>query len=376
MTINKLNKKRFIRDLSKLVSFKTITSDVVENAKALDFIRSRISKKAVIDRITNNEVESLIASNKRDKSPDICFLVHSDVIAGKPNQFKISIKDGVAFGRGVSDMKFSIPIGYTLLNALIEDKSKISFTLVVTTDEETGGFNGAAYLAGRYGLKPKILIVPDGGDGLVFVDKAKGVCALRIDSIGKPAHSSRIWDGKNALEPLVRLCGSVLSRYGKNNRRESWKTTANIGKLQGGVSANQVCPEAYAILDFRFPETTTFEAIFDEVSAMARNIDRTLKVSVYSRGEPTAVDVNLPIVKSFISSFENIYGRRIKIKGTYGASDARHFAKLKSPILMIKPKGGDIHGDRENVDIDSCLLFYKAIRDFILNLEKIGAKHW
>jgi len=374
--MNKSRKDRFIEDLSTLVSFKTVTSDAAENAKALDFIQSKIDKKAIVERLENNGVELLIASNKGGKSPDICFLVHADVVAGKPSQFKMTIKNGVAYGRGVSDMKFSIPIGYSLLNGLIADKSKISFAFVITTDEETGGFNGAAYLAGRYGLRPKILIVPDGGDGLVFVDKAKGVCALRIDSTGKPAHSSRIWDGKNALEPIVRLCGTVLSRYARNNRRESWKTTVNIGKLQGGISANQVCPEAYVILDFRFPETTTFKAILDEVSVTAKEIDSSLKVSVYSRGEPTAVDVNLPIVKSFIKSFEDTYGMKIKIKGTYGASDARHFAKLNAPILMIKPEGGDMHGDNENVDIDSCLLFYEAVKKFLNKLEKNEAKHW
>src|ERR1035437_906944 len=157
-----------------------------------------------------------------------------------------------------------------------------------------------------------MLVVPDGGDDLIFISKAKGVCALRIDSKGIPAHSSRIWDGKNALEPLVSLGDIVLKRYKQNNKKESWKTTVNIGKLQGGVSANQVCPEAFAILDFRFPETTSFKNIFDEVSSIAKKIDPKLKISVYSKGEPTSVDCGLPIVKRFIKSFENTLGKKIE----------------------------------------------------------------
>lgn len=367
--MKKLNKKEFIDDLSTLVSFRTLTSDVDENRHALDFIQTKINKKAYIKRIINNNSEVLIASNVDTKKPDVCFMVHVDVVAGRPDQFKMKIKKGVGLGRGVSDMKFSIPIGYFLLNNVIETKSKLAFSFVVTTDEETGGFQGAHFLANKYGFKPKALIVPDGGDDFVFIEKAKGVCGLRIDSKGKPAHSSRIWNGKNALEPLIKVCSEVLRRYEKNNKRESMKTTVNIGKMQGGVSLNQVCPEAFCSLDFRFSETTSFEKIFEEVSEIARKIDPTLKISFSSKGMPTFVDVKKPIVKKFIKSFENELSRKVAIKPAYGASDARHFAHQNIPVLMLKPNGGDIHGDNENIDIDSCLLFYKALQTFLGELK-------
>jgi len=372
-----LAKEQFTEDLSRLVSFKTLTTDIDQNRKALDFIESKISKKAIVKRIKNGNAESFIASNIDTRDPDVCFLVHADVVAGKPAQFKMTIKKGIAYGRGVSDMKFSIPMGYALLNELIERKSDISFAFIVTTDEETGGFEGAAYLAKQYKLRPKVLIVPDGGDDLIFVNRSKGVCALRIDATGIPAHSSRIWDGKNAFEPIIALCSAVLKRYKKNNLKESWKTTVNIGKVQGGISANQVCPEAYAVLDFRFPETTTFKAIRGEVSALAKKIDPSLKISTHSIGSPTSVDTKDPIVNMFIRCFEKSAGKKIRIKGTYGASDARHFADLNIPILMIKPIGGDIHGDNENINIDSCLLFYLALQDFLGELEqKKSELHW
>lgn len=366
--MKKLSRKQFIEDLSKLISFKTLTSDIEENKKALGFIESKINPKAIIKKIKNGNTECLIASNRDTRNPDVCFLVHVDVVAGKPRQFEMKVKKNVAHGRGVSDMKFSIPIGYSLLNELIETKSDLSFAFVVTTDEETGGFQGAAFLAEQYTFKPKLLIVPDGGDNFVFVNKAKGVCALRIDSIGKPAHASRIWDGKNALEPLVRLCNEVLNRYAKNNQKESMKTTVNIGKMEGGISVNQVCPEAYCTLDFRFPDTTSFQEVFSEVKALAEKIDPSLKVSVYSSGAPTSVDKNNPVVKLFIKNIENTIGRKVEIKPTYGASDARHFAHLSAPVLMIKPNGGDIHGDNENIEIDSCLQFYEAALIFLKEL--------
>ena len=58
-----LEKKQYIQDLSKLIAVKTLTSDSAQNRKALDFIVSKINKRAVIKRIKNDGVEILIASN-------------------------------------------------------------------------------------------------------------------------------------------------------------------------------------------------------------------------------------------------------------------------------------------------------------------------
>ena len=360
-----LTRERFITDLSRLVSLNTLTSDIESNTKALDFIQSKVDAGAIIKRIKNGKAQILIALNQDTKKPDFCYLVHADVVTGKPEQFKLDIKGGFAYGRGVSDMKFSIPIGYAILNNLISTKTPLSFALVVTTDEETGGYEGAQFLAKQYGFRPSFLIVPDGGDNFEFIDKAKGVCSLKISSKGIPAHASRPWDGKNAIDPLIKVCNEILKKYESNNRKETWKTTANIGIISGGLSANQVCAEASVVIDFRFPQTLTSNVIKREVLNIIGKIDKNLTITENSVGNPTYVDVSNPTVKRFIKCLEKELGRKIKIRGTYGASDVRHFADFGIPVLMIKPNGGDIHGDNENIDIDSCLTFYRGVLDFL-----------
>ena len=364
-----LSKKEFTQDLSKLVSFETITSNAEQNKKAIDFIVSKINSKAIVKRIINNESEILIASNTDKNNPDVCFLVHVDVVAGRPDQFSMKVKNNVAYGRGVSDMKFSIPIGYSLLNEMIEQESKLSFSLIVTSDEETGGFNGAQFLSKKYGLKPKILIVPDGGDDLIFVNKSKGVCQLQITSCGRPAHSSRIWEGRNAVEPIIKLCNEILKKYGKNNKKETWNTTFNISKISGGISTNQVCDKAEASFDFRFPENTSYKEIKNEVSVIAKEISSDLSVKLLSYGNPTFVEEKNETVALFVKTFGESFKKQIKITGTHGASDARHFTSFNIPILMIKPMGGDIHGENENINIDSCITYYSALKSFMQKLE-------
>ncbi len=259
-------------------------------------------------------------------------------------------------------MKFSIPLGVALLN---EAKSKnIDFCLMITTDEEVGGFEGAKYMADK-GFSPKVFIVPDGGDNLTFVNKAKGICQLRLVSKGVPAHASRPWQGKNAIDSLVIVAAELLKIYEKNSLNENWETTMNIGTINGGISTNQVCPEAEMKLDFRFPETDTIERINTMVEEIVNKLGLEIEVSRMSTGLPTATNMEDPEVKKYLSVMREVFGKEIIVRETYGGSDARHFALLKSPVMMHKPIGGEIHSDDEWVDVDSVMTFYEGLRKYL-----------
>lgn len=358
-----MNKNIFIRQLKKLISLETVTGNIEENSKTLDYIVSIIDSKAKIKRIKNKNAEILIAGNTDVLNPDFCYMVHVDVVAAKSEQFKMKQKGDKLFGRGVSDMKFSIPLGIDVLNNLVKNED-IKFTFVATTDEEIGGFEGAKYLSENLKFKPKCLIVPDGGDNLNFVEKAKGVCQILIESTGKPAHASRPWMGKNAIDPLIKLASELIKKYGKNSIEENWNTTLNIGQIEGGISTNQVCSSAIMKLDFRYPETDSIERISTEVKDLALKIDKDLKISLMSTGLPTFTNINDPIVKKFIESMEKVFESKIKIDRTFGASDARHFSKLNIPVLMFKPIGGEIHSDNEWVSLSSCMKFFEGLKMF------------
>ncbi len=360
-----LTKPNFLTQLERLVSFKTLPGEVESNARALDYIQSLLSPKAKVKRLKNGQAEILLAGNTSSKTPQFGYLVHVDVVAGSPGMFKMKQENGQVFGRGVSDMKFSIPLGVALLNELIAAESQTSFSLAITTDEESGGFEGAKYLADDFGWQPAVLIVPDGGDNMNFVDRAKGVAQFEIISRGKSTHASRPWQGKNALPALSQLVVELEHRYGQNSLRENWDTTLNFGTLNGGISTNQVCDFASLKIDFRYPESTSFEEIETELQTLARKIDPKLEIKRLSYGLPTFTDVKHPEVRRFLQILGDKYGKKIKIKPTYGASDARHFAQFGMPVLMIKPLGGEIHSENEWLDLESTMVFYQGLREYL-----------
>lgn len=367
-----MNKQSFIKQLRELVAFETVTGNVEENSKALDFVERLLSKELLIKRFQNKDTEILIAGNKDILSPDLCYLIHMDVVSAKPEMFDTCVKEDKIYGRGVSDMKFSIPIGIELVNYVASNRFDISFAFVITTDEETDGSKGCGYLVEKLGFKPKTLIIPDGGDNLNFVNKSKGVCWLEIKSVGSQAHASRPWMGKNAIEPLTILASKLIKIYGKNSKKENWNTTMNIGQINGGISVNQVCNEASMKLDFRFPDTDSAKNITNTVKRLAKETDTCLIINVLSQTDPTFTDTNSKIVKNFIESLEKTYKTRVLITPTYGASDASHFGKQKVPILMIKPIGGEIHSEDEWISISSCLKFCDGLKLFV---DKMGTNN-
>lgn len=363
-----MKKDIFIHDLEKLVGFPTLTGQPEGFQEAMQFIQEQIDPRAHITLIPNNNEPILLASNKPTRSPDVLYLVHADVVAAQPHQFSMQVKDDIAYGRGVSDMKYSIPVGYGLLNELIENNSELSFMVAITSDEERGGFKGAGYLADEYQLSPRLLIVPDGGDNFVLINKSKGVCQLRVEMKGKPAHSSRTWLGENALVPIVRLTSRLLDEYEDANNREGWHTTMNLGKLEGGASITQVAAEAHLDLDFRFPpEHDSVDSLTQKVTALAREVDPKLNVEVLATGVAPFTDTKHPALQLFAQILSQQLGRSIETKGGYGSHDGRHFSKHGVPFIMTKPEGGDIHGDNEYINIDSVILFYEVLLQFLNN---------
>lgn len=361
--LKKMNRDEFVEQLKKLTSFTGLAGDVEENRKALDYVAELAVGGVKMERFQNGNAEVLMMfSSEIKKDPDYCYMVHMDVVAGRSDQFVMRVEGDKLIGRGTCDMKFSIPIGIALLNEAVS--KGIDFCVMITTDEEIGGFEGAKKAADD-GFAPKVLIVPDGGENLNFVDRAKGVCQLKIVASGKPAHASRPWLGNNAIEPLMLLGCELLKKYGESNKSESWKTTMNIGTINGGISTNQVCPLAEMKLDFRYPETDSIKNIEEEVRRLADKLGISIEISKLSTGLPTFTDVDDPIVKKYLSVMEKTFGKKITVKPTYGASDARHFAHLKCPVIMHKPLGGEIHSDDEWVSLESCMKFYQGMREFL-----------
>jgi glutamate carboxypeptidase len=182
----------------------------------------------------------------------ILLLGHADTVFA-PNTFEGFREDeDWVYGPGVCDMKGGLVIAYEALRLLSEQNNTainhIDFLLV--SDEEIGSDDSkqlSAKLAKDYDA---CFVFEAAGERGEVVTGRKGVGTFTANIQGKGAHAGvRYAEGINAnLEAAIKVQKlSELMDLSKG-------TTVNVGKMQGGIGANTVSPEASLLFEIRYTQ--------------------------------------------------------------------------------------------------------------------------
>jgi succinyl-diaminopimelate desuccinylase len=351
-----MNTKGIIILAKKLISCKTV-NDQKEFDKCFKIIEEFFdSPKFKIKKFVFNGKKSLIISNQETKQPKVMFYGHIDVVSAPDKMFKPKISSGKLCGRGASDMKGVLAAEMVLMKNLVLSGFSESIALLVVSDEEVGGFDGAKMIIEKEGYRPSVVVIPDGGDNWRMVDAEKGVYWLEITAKGKTAHGSRPWLGDNAGEKLMEKYFEIKRQFKLAKNEKDVLPTINLGKMEGGLSLNQVMGEAKIYLDIRYPSPFTEKMIKEKIKKI-------LGADFEIRGLETALPANNPInkyskfLKEILIEQNGIQPEEII---SCGASDARFFRYKKIPALVFKPVCGDQHGDAEWINIKSLSEFYEV----------------
>jgi acetylornithine deacetylase/succinyl-diaminopimelate desuccinylase-like protein len=347
--------KELVTILAKLVSFETTPGKVEEIGLCFDYIDKELSFYPFHKQtFLHNGVESRIWSTSKAKKTEYILNAHIDVVPGEEKLFKLKKAGDKVSGRGVSDMKYSVALYIIALRSLYKKFKKLpSIAIILTSDEEVGGFNGVKHILTQ-GYRANIAFVPDGGENNNIVENAKGVIQLDIISKGQDAHGARLWEGKDSIEPLIKTLLKIRKEY-PFPVKKVWKTTINLGKINGGVQTNQVASQTVASLDIRYVPSEKPVQILKAISNHLGNCS--LKENI--RGSAFSINRNNLYVK--------IWGGLLKSKFINEdiASDARHFTSAGITAIVSKPIGGLIHNSGEWSSIASCLNFGHAIEEFL-----------
>jgi len=352
--------------LDKLVTFKTLSADHVACREALIWIKEQIIDLPLhISLFESEGFPSLIITSRKTKSPKLWLQAHLDIVPAPDELFKARYKGSKMFARGTYDMKYATACYIQLLRDIGNDLPNYDFGVMITTDEEIGGFNGVAKLLNS-GYSSKLCFLPDGGDSWCFQESAKGILQLKIEATGKSSHGSRPWEGENAIEILVSFLQEIKELFSKEpcDDKSHYHNSINVGKISGGEATNQVPNLASANLDIRFIPETNSKKIFSDIS----------KIAAMNKNISVSKTVDEPAIKTdkknkHIKLFSKIVLDKYKIKTgftkSHGSSDARHFAKHNIPTVLIRPVGGSIHSDLEWIDTKELDKFYGALKEFV-----------
>jgi len=238
--------------------------------------------------------------------------------------------------------------------------------LMITSDEEVGGFYGVNMLLNQVNWSCDLAIVPDGGERLGrIVIEEKGIIQLKIAAKGKSAHGSRPWLGINAIEKLFDEYRKITHLF--DNTGKTWAPTCSLNVINAGKAVNQVPEYAEAKLDIRYPSLINPDELFEKIKSMTQ-----LELEKIKEANPMIIDPNNKYLQKMIEITKKNINKEVVLCKEEGASDARFFSAKNIPVIMFSPENfNSAHSTNERVSITELKLFHEILNEFIKSSDEL-----
>lgn len=215
---------------------------------------------------------------------------HSDVVptdgqAWTSDPYTLTERDGLLYGRGVTDMKGFDAVAINALAALVAQPLSTPVHVGLTHDEEVGCIGAQPFVDAMKaaGVLPDIVFVGE-PTSMRMIRAHKSINLVEATFHGVPAHSSLTSSGVNAIEyaaSLVRYWREQADRWRADGPfDEAYPvayTTGSVNLFSGGNGVNIVPESASVTLEFRSIAETDDRAVLDAVVAHCRDLEAQMR---------------------------------------------------------------------------------------------------
>jgi glutamate carboxypeptidase len=306
---------------------------------------------------------------------NIVLMGHRDTVFpdGEAARRPFTIRDGIAYGPGVADMKAGLVMNCFVLAAFAKFGGAPAPLLgLFTGDEEIGSPEGRAVIEAE-ARRARVVFNSEPGrvSGNVVTGRKGGVfIGFRIT--GRAAHSgANFADGISAIEELARKVQAIhaLTDLARG-------ITLNVGLVRGGQSVNTVAPWAEGEIDLRYIDAADRDDMMARIGGI---IERSFLPG--TRAELTVKGEFLPLNQTPMSRklFETYLAAAADTgfvtdgEFTGGCADSGFTAAVGAPTLCaVGPVGGKAHSPDEFLRIDSLVPRAQACARAILRLGQVG----
>lgn len=270
-------------------------------------------------KIFNNDINkqfyknSVLLSNANCNDFDVISTCHIDVVPMQNNNYNITKKDNILYGRGVFDMKSFLVSALFNLKYIIDNNINIKYGIIIATDEETSQESETKYWSEN--IKTKIVLDSDSG----------------IGDINKVV--------KNILGAITI---KAKCNYDKNKIKE--------------IFGKYYCDFVDDEIDIIFDN----DDITKELEKYISNFD----ILMFNKCINYNLDNKYNILYKNIC--EDTLHKKINYITTKNTTDSRFFDNCI--IINHQANGGNYHQPNEWLDYDSFLQFNKIQLDFLLKV--------
>ncbi len=318
----------------------------------------------------------------------LVIYAHLDVVPAEgewqSDPFSLLEKDGRVYGRGVSDCKGSIAALIAALEALLKKGlPKYNLCVLLTTDEEVGGYSGLCYLTDLGMVKGDLMLCMDGFSDDVVIG-SNGIITWEAIVRGRSAHSGSSFLGVNAVERSIPVMQALMDLKSQVQSRRSTIPASsalealgkkslmpmlNITMISGGIKENIVPDRCILRGDRRvIPEESMEEAMAEIEKAMSPFQDR-LDLKFYPGYPPMSVKADHPWVDEVRQAVKKGMGFNPRLSGAQGSLDQAYATEKTGIPTCVFGVGrqleSNIHGLNENARITDIIGFSRFLIELL-----------
>ncbi len=348
--------------IERFLASQDIPTERVTQSRHGDCIRALVGAEPVSTSPTNAPTNIVLMGHRDTVFPD-----------GETQRRPFTIKDGIATGPGVADMKAGLVMNAFILAAFRRfGGAPAPLVGLFTGDEEIGSPEGRPVIEAE-ARRARVVFNSEPGrvSGNVVTGRKGGVfSAFRIT--GKAAHSGgNFQDGISAIEELARKVQAIHALTDLERG-----ITLNVGLVSGGQSVNTVAPWAEGQIDLRYIHPEDRDEIMGKIEGIiAKSFVPGTKAELTIKGEFLPLNQTPTAKKLFdlyVASAADT-GFRTDGEFTGGCADSGFTAAVGAPtICAVGPVGGKAHSPDEFLHIDSLVPRAQAIARAILRLDAAG----
>ena len=301
---------------------------------------------------------NLVARRQGKGHLRLLLVGHVDTVypQGAVSAQPFSVRDGIAYGPGVIDMKSGVLMGVHLLQALVETGFEEYGELIVlfNNDEEVGS-TGSATLLREIAQEVHVGLVLEPSRSIEIVTKArKGAEKYVMDVVGVPAHSGA--EPNRGRSAVIELAHKMIAIHHLNSVYPG--VTFNVTRISSSEPLNVVPDSARCHISVRAYNQHGLDLaakVLDQIAAGCSIPDTQTRLTrIRGRMAYEATPEVLHLLELAQTEARGL-GFDLVAESKGGVSDANLLMEVGIPTLdSLGPIGGGMHDlKREYLRVDS-----------------------
>jgi succinyl-diaminopimelate desuccinylase len=338
-----------------------------EDAGCLDLLTALLEPAGfVCEKISMGGVDNLWA-RRGTGAPLVCFAGHTDVVPTGPveqwqsNPFTPTIRDGVLYGRGASDMKSSLAAFVAALLEFVEQHPNHPGSLAVlfTSDEEGPAIDGTVRVVEAlkerkvkmdYCIVGEPTAVKKTGD--MIKNGRRGSLSGRLTVKGTQGHVAYPHLANNPIHIVAAAIAELAKTEWDKGNEYFPPTTWQISNFNAGTGANNVIPgDAHVKFNFRFSTASSLETLQTRVHGILDKHGVPYDLEWSYDGRPFLTPRG-DLVDAVAKAIKTVTGLDTELSTTGGTSDGRFIADICPQVIECGPTNASIHKINECIRVD------------------------